>query len=397
MSDCHEAPRDGFDAAAGRLRILLVALSFDPAHRHGGPTVVNLAVASGLAKLDDLEVAVLTTNAGGSGGSTLSGLPNGWVGRPEGFKVRYCRAGRAREWSWEMLLALPGCVRRADCVRLVSAFGWIVPVTMLLALLFGKPVLWMPHGAIQETMIRQSRPKLKTVWIGFLRLLARGLRMRAVVPSSSELDAFRRFFPETRAVLIPHGIVVPGAPPRKIPARDGRLRLTVMCRLVPQKGVDRLIRALAGTKTALRLDIYGEGPEMEGLRALTRQSGLQDIVEFHGFVAADRHEEIFARTDLLVSPALWDAYGMVVLEALAHSVPVLASTGSPWSELEARGCGFWRDVTPASLASAIDEAASRDLPAMGAKGLQWVRENFSWDKAVCKEAELIRSLCGGDR
>ena len=55
---------------------------------------------------------------------------------------------------------------------------------------------------------------------------------------------------------------------------------------------------------------------------------------------------------------------MVVAEALAHGVPVIASKGTPWSGVEAHGCGLWVENDPATLAAAIERmsqhAARRD-------------------------------------
>ena len=376
------------------LHVLFVATCFDPAHRFGGPVAVNLAMAAHLSRLPATRVSVLTTDAERPKSLDRMKVARGWHIRSEGFWVCYCRIANRRGWSWEMLRRLPGTVRRADCVHLVSAFDWIVPVTLVLARLFGKSVLWAPHGAIQEVMLAQNRPRLKKVWLWGLRRIVRGQRIGAIAPSDHEVDAFRRLIPDIPIDLVPHGVTVPPDAPAGGTKDDETLGLVVFSRLVPQKGLDRLLRALPLMQCRAWLDIYGEGPELDRLRALSAVLAIEDRVRFHGFAVPERHAAILAAADLLVLPSIWESFGMVVLEALARGVPVLASTGSSWSALEREGCGFWRDPTPESLAAALDEASRSDLRAMGERGRAWVTASFGWPRAARREAALARELCG---
>lgn len=376
------------------LRILFVSTSFDPAYRFGGPIAANLSMASSLAGLPSTDVVVLTTDSLRPGATERMPVPHGWHERAEGFRICYCRTAHRRGWSWEMLRRLPGAVRRADCVHLVSTFDWIVPVTMALARVCGTAVLWAPHGAVQEVMLAQNRPRLKKLWLRGLRLIARGHRVMAIAPSRHEVEAFRHLIPDIPINLVPHGVGVPAKAVAGGVGRDKVLRLLVFSRLVRQKGIDRLLRALAMVQSPMRLDIHGEGPEHDRLRAMVVELGIGNRVRFHGFTQPDQHDTVFGDADLLVLPSIWESFGMVVLEALSRGVPVLASTGSSWSAVEREGCGFWRDTTPESLAKALDEAAASDLPAMGARGRAWVSRSFDWGNAARREAELARQLCG---
>jgi glycosyltransferase involved in cell wall biosynthesis len=376
------------------IRLLMVSLSFDPTFRHGGPSVTDAALAGGLAKLPEILVSVLTINTGVSPERTAFSPGSKRFGDSDDIELRYCRARKGRHWSWELARALPGSIAAADCVHLVGTFSWTVPVTMLLAAVLRKPVIWMPHGAVQEVMISQSRPGLKKIWLWVLRRIARRVTVRAIAPSDIEIDAFRRLMPLVPIEKIPHGVDVPASVPARQPSASGALRLIVLARLVPQKGIDQLLRAMSKTSASARLDVYGDGPGLGRLRAMARDLGLEDRVEFHGFAPPERQGEIFARSDLLVLPSVWESFGMVVLEALAHGVPVLASKQSAWSALEEVDCGFWRDATPDGLARAIDEAAERDLVAMGVRGRDWVIGAFNWDRAARLEADLALRLVG---
>jgi glycosyltransferase involved in cell wall biosynthesis len=81
-------------------------------------------------------------------------------------------------------------------------------------------------------------------------------------------------------------------------------------------------------------------------------------------------------------PSYTENFGIVVAEALAHAVPALTTTGTPWTGLAEHGCG-WR-VTPdrAALTKGLREAMSHSpahLASMGAAGREWVSRAYRWD------------------
>lgn len=86
---------------------------------------------------------------------------------------------------------------------------------------------------------------------------------------------------------------------------------------------------------------------------------------------------------------------MVVAEALAHAVPVLASRGTPWAEVEKYGCGLWVENTPESLAVALGEIKSRELAEMGKRGRAWMTLKFSWDSVANRMLNLYERLASG--
>jgi glycosyltransferase involved in cell wall biosynthesis len=96
-------------------------------------------------------------------------------------------------------------------------------------------------------------------------------------------------------------------------------------RLVPSKGVDVLLRALAliGGSRAV---IAGEGPDRERLVGLAAKLGLSSRVDFVGWVEQDERSRLLAGARLLAVPSLWDEpFGMVGVEALGTGLPVVGS------------------------------------------------------------------------
>jgi glycosyltransferase involved in cell wall biosynthesis len=78
-------------------------------------------------------------------------------------------------------------------------------------------------------------------------------------------------------------------------------------------------------------------------------------------------------------PSFTENFGMVIAEALAHAVPVIASQGTPWAEIEARDSGLWVNNSPESLVEAIYCINNKMLPERGARGRAWMKDEFNWN------------------
>ena len=89
--------------------------------------------------------------------------------------------------------------------------------------------------------------------------------------------------------------------------------------------------------------------------------------------------------DVLVLPSFSENFGGVVIDALAHGKPVLASNLTPWKVLEDARCGWWVGNDPDSLAKALGTAARAPLDLMGANGRRLVSEHYTWS-AVARKA-----------
>jgi glycosyltransferase involved in cell wall biosynthesis len=101
-------------------------------------------------------------------------------------------------------------------------------------------------------------------------------------------------------------------------------------RLVPEKGVDLLLKAVAGMDAVWRLAIVGAGPERESLETLARRLGLVDRVSFEGDISSVRMPAFYRELDVLVVPSRsrpnWvEQFGRVLIEAMSCGVPVVAS------------------------------------------------------------------------
>jgi len=114
----------------------------------------------------------------------------------------------------------------------------------------------------------------------------------------------------------------PVVPTRR--ATGGRVTLLWAGRLEPTKGLVIAIRALAKCKNLQScLLVAGSGSDRARMEGLTRDLGLADRVEFLGRIPHEDMSALFQRCDVLVFTSMRDSSGSVVLEAMAHGLPVI--------------------------------------------------------------------------
>ena len=107
--------------------------------------------------------------------------------------------------------------------------------------------------------------------------------------------------------------------------------LIAVARLVSDKGIDQLIKAIASLKgkgVTVSASIVGDGPEKLALENLTRDLEINSNVRFHGLLSADNLARIMRQHRMLVVPSKWrEPFGVVVLEAVACGLYVIAADG----------------------------------------------------------------------
>ncbi len=222
------------------------------------------------------------------------------------------------------------------------------------------------------------------------RLLAR----RAAVVAVSEAvaaDARRRGVPVER--VIENGVDLARFRPSPLPPGPP-WRLLAVGRLVPQKGLDRLVEALARLPEEVVLEVAGEGPEGPALAA--RAGALGGRLRLLGFV--EDVAGLYARAHLVVVPSRWEGFGLVAVEAMASGRPVLVSAVDALPSVVGEAGVAVEAGDPAALARAVggllgDPVLLRRLarrgPARAAR--------FDVRRTAARYAALYRELRGAGR
>jgi glycosyltransferase involved in cell wall biosynthesis len=141
------------------------------------------------------------------------------------------------------------------------------------------------------------------------------------------------------AVAHPGKEHVSPAEPR--PPRTGPLRALYLGNILPHKGLDVLVRAAASLpRSSLTLDVVGTPLDPEYMLSVGRQvasSGLQETVRFHGHLSDRDRDEIIRSSDVLVLPSYHEGYGLVIVEAMAAGLPVIAPASGGAREIVSHG------------------------------------------------------------
>jgi N-acetyl-alpha-D-glucosaminyl L-malate synthase BshA len=161
------------------------------------------------------------------------------------------------------------------------------------------------------------------------------------------------------------------------------------------KRVDDVIHIFEGIQQHVpaKLLMVGEGPELEGVKALAKSKGLEDKIFFLG--KSKRIEQITQISDLFLLPSETESFGLVALEAMASSVPVVSSNVGGLPEVNIEGkTGFLRPVgdidsmTSAALTILKDETSLNQFK----KNALEHAKTFDLDTIVPLYEDLYRSL-----
>jgi glycosyltransferase involved in cell wall biosynthesis len=377
------------------MRIAHVIPSFWPSRAYGGAIESTYGLCRHLAR-QGCRVRVLTTDADGA--RRLDVTTDREV-EAERLRIRYCARVMRQSVSPTCVRLLPGYLRWADVVHLTGVYSFPTIPTLLACRVLRKPLVWSPRGALQRWHGSRRRAG-KAVW----DTVCRGVRpTRMVLHVTSEEEGRESLLrlPAVSPVVIPNGVEIPDAVER--PPADRTLRLLYLGRLEPKKGVENLLaacRLIDGAGLDWRLIVAGGGdPSYVGrLEGLVGELGLREKVKMIGPVGGDAKEELFASADIVLVPSYTENFGLVVAEALARRVPVIAATGTPWRRLTEVGCGLWVDNDPGSLATAIRQMSGMPIRRMGERGREWMQREFCWEVRTREMIDCYqRSLAVGSR
>ncbi|MEU4280059.1 glycosyltransferase family 4 protein [Streptomyces tanashiensis] len=227
------------------------------------------------------------------------------------------------------------------------------------------------------------------------RRVYRGRPVVVVSPSTRE-GARRELGFGNPIHIVPNGR--PGPAPTAAPAghRSDSPALTVVSRLVPQKRVDLILRAvpaLLRRRPELRVDLCGDGPEAERLRKLAAELGVGSAVVFHGHVTEERKQELFHHAWLTVVPSVAEGWGLAVIEANTVGTPALAFDVPGLRDAIRPGVNGWLLDPGADLADgvavALDALSTPQARRLAALRCQAWAAAFSWDASAERLAQVV--------
>ncbi|MDN3309390.1 glycosyltransferase [Microbacterium oryzae] len=221
-----------------------------------------------------------------------------------------------------------------------------------------------------------------------LRALGVPSRRIAIAPCGVDLDLFQAKGP--------------------VEERGARYRVLSVGRIVPRKGVDLVVRAIALLRAEgiddVELIVAGAtpgDPEVHRLQELADELGVSDLVRFRGQASREDMPALLRSADVVVCAPWYEPFGIVPLEAMACGTPVVAaSVGGLIDSVVDGVTGLHvppRD--PEAIASALQMLlpdADR-LRAFGAAGRARVESRYSWDRVGAQTERIYRNTLSRSR
>jgi glycosyltransferase involved in cell wall biosynthesis len=223
----------------------------------------------------------------------------------------------------------------------------------------------------------------------------------AVIANSTGLQMLAlRFAPELPIRVIPNGVdATTFYPAPDSTEHRGPVRLLFVGRVVFQKGLDVLFRALAALPKGLdyQLEIIGDGDKRPELTIEAARLGLAPRIEFAGWCDRAHIGARYRAADLFVFPSRDEGMPNVVLEAMASGLPIVATAIAGNEELVRNGENG--HLVPPENHSALTTALARLIAqpetrrAMGRASRVIVEREYTWARVASCYLELLRESC----
>jgi len=399
-------------------RILVLATTFPRWEDDTEPALVYYL--SQLLAERSFYITVLVPHSGGAAFRETMGLLD--VRRFPYFwpysKQRLCYDGGAlpnlkRYWSAKLQLPifLPAQARAIAAIMkqedwdLVHAH-WIVPQGFFAANLCNHhnvPLLLTAHAgdvfAMRHPLIRP-----------FGRYALRNA-VSCTVNSNATVEVVLRLYSDSKVNLVPMGVDLgrfhPGLPDEELVRRFDLKDKTVLGvgRFAPKEGFSHLIDSaaiLVKRYPDLRVVLVGFGPEEDLLRERVKKHELEGVVRFAGRVSQTdlpryyRSSQVFALPSVLLPSGDTEGQGIVLLEAMASGIPLVASAVGGVVDVVKNGEDglLVPPSDPETLANALSSIlddhslASRFV----SSGQKTIENRFSWERTADRFAELYQEI-----
>jgi glycosyltransferase involved in cell wall biosynthesis len=270
----------------------------------------------------------------------------------------------------------------------------------------GVPLVISPRGMFAKWALRRS-PLKKLVAQRLFHPHAFRQAAGWHATSEQEAEEIRRLGFRQPICVAPNGIEPVSEDPgqvrdaylRAAPELNGRRILLFFSRLHSKKRPLELLAefaALAAKHPEWHLLLVGIPEEYDVVQL---RSVAESLAIAGRTTVLDGHDlpKPYALAELFVLPTHNENFGRVVAEALAAGVPVLTTTGTPWSEIEAAGAGRWAPLERVS--HDLDELLalpSTVLRAMGTRGRRLMLERYDWSTVVRPLVDFYRELVPGE-
>lgn len=279
-----------------------------------------------------------------------------------------------------------------DIYHAQGVWQWPTYVIANVARKKSRPYIITPRGMLYPQDIAKSNKFFKELSLRWRLLNDLNGAACVHVTCEDEMMHCRNLGVTSPIAIIPNPVEIKTYPYKK---QDTVRRIGYLGRVSRRKNVEGLITAFHQlgdeAKGAELLIIGGGDTEYESYLHKLVEDFRLDNVRFTGFLSGKEKDEALASCSVLAMPSEFENLGNVVLEGLVRGIPCIATTGSPWQELQTYHCGWWVPYTQQDITAAVRDAlncSENGLFVMGANGRKLMEKYYS----VMKIAEKMKTL-----
>ncbi|MBS9523191.1 glycosyltransferase [Litoribacter alkaliphilus] len=344
--------------------------------RSGGPSLSSFTLVKGLQQIG-LNIEMLTFAPRDENEKLISEEVFIW-------KLPYSMFPRW-EYSLSAIKFLKYNHKQFDIFHIHGLWEFLPHAAARQAMKTNKPFVFTLRGMLYPSALNHSKA-VKTV--ASMLFQNKDLASAAVLHATCEEEykVIRSLNFKNPVAIIPNPISLPPEYKTLKEKCREKVRFGFVGRLNFIKNIEGLIfswRLLMNEldEESVELVIVGNGDNKykRKLTSLVAKEKLKNII-FSGFLDGEEKDEMISSFHYLLLPSKSENFGMVVTEALSKGVPVIASKGTPWEDLETFGCGWWVDNEPSNIKSYILKAYHQkeaERIQMGISGQKLVRNKYS--------------------
>ena len=383
------------------MKINLIIPSFYPAVTYGGPIFSTLNTSKELAKLDDIEVYVSTTNANMT--SKLDIETSKDIELEKNLYAKYYNETIINKFSIPLIFGISKDIQKSDAVHIQSVFSLSTPVSLYFAKKNNKPTLLSPRGQFGGWCL-ENGSGLKGKWLKyFIEPFAKYVTWHAT--AQQEKDEILSIFPNAKVDIIPNGIYVDEFKKFNKLDKNKYIRkfigkevenidkiIVSMGRVQKKKGfdilVDSFVEVLKKYPDSYLLIAGPDEGEKGNIENQIMKLDLKNRVFLIGNVGNQEKIDFLANADLFVLPSHNENFGNVYLESLATGTPIVASFGTPWSEVEEYDCGKWVENSIEETSKAMIEILDKNRETMRVNSLN-LASKYDWSSVALQFKKLF--------
>lgn len=266
----------------------------------------------------------------------------------------------------------------------------------------GIPYMITVHGNFHSYALQISHWKKYIAQWWFAKAMLRHARCLHAL-NDAEYKAIRSYGLSNPVCIIPNGILFPD-PALKTERIDLHKQICLFVgRLHPIKGIDNLLYAwknLTALKQGWILVLVGNEDKAgyrRYLETLSLELGIQDDVYFAGPQYGQDKTRWFHSADFFVLPSHSEGWPVVVLEALAHQLPVVMTETCHIPEIQESGAAIQVKTGIEGLSEGLQQMMmkpSQERRWMGKQGYHFVQRHYQWEHVIDQLLEVYRWMLG---